>query len=76
MRSATAKGVAVYDRRTFVYERAARTGWLLVPVWVAATFFWTMLPAGMLVLGTAFSPALPHRRDLRAQAHNPVAVGA
>jgi membrane protein len=35
---------------------------------VMAIFFWIMLPAGVLVLAAAFSPALAHRRDLRAQA--------
>jgi membrane protein len=35
---------------------------------VMAIFFWIMLPASVLVLGAAFSPALAHRRDLRATA--------
>jgi membrane protein len=40
-----------------------------------AIFFWIMLPAGVLVLAAAFSPALAHRRDLRAQ-RLPLAAGA
>jgi membrane protein len=33
---------------------------------VMAIFFWIALPASVLVLAGAFSPALAHRRDLRA----------
>lgn len=39
---------------------------------VMAMFFWLMLPASVLVLAAAFSPALAHRRDLReARRHAP-----
>jgi hypothetical protein len=41
-----------------------------------AIFFWIALPASVLVLAAAFSPALAHRRDLRkAQRHKPAAAG-
>jgi membrane protein len=41
-----------------------------------AIFFWIALPASVLVLAAAFSPALAHRRDLReAQRRNPAEVG-
>jgi membrane protein len=41
-----------------------------------AIFFWIALPAGVLVLAAAFSPALAHRRDLRhAQRQDAAAVG-
>jgi len=44
---------------------------------VMAIFFWIMLPAGVLVLAAAFSPALAHRRDLReARRRDPAAMGA
>jgi membrane protein len=44
---------------------------------VMAIFFWFMLPASVLVLAAAFSPALAHRRDLRAaQPQSSPAVGA
>src|SRR5215467_7735633 len=44
---------------------------------VMAIFFWIMLPAGVLVLAAAFSPALAHRRDLRnAQRQSPAPAGA
>jgi membrane protein len=43
---------------------------------VMAIFFWIALPASVLVLAAAFSPALAHRRNLReAQRHNPAAAG-
>jgi membrane protein len=41
-----------------------------------AIFFWIALPASVLVLAAAFSPALAHRRDLReAQRRAAAAVG-
>jgi membrane protein len=44
---------------------------------VMAMFFWIMLPASVLTLAAAFSPALAHRRDLRLAArHSPSSVGA
>jgi membrane protein len=39
-----------------------------------AIFYWIMLPASVLVLAAAFSPALAHRRDLRAAERSNAAV--